>query len=63
MKAHHFFTVPQILDTLSQSDLSEQSMLCELYLHELACPMNIQFNTIPHIGDVHLMAFTSFVTK
>ena len=38
-------------------------MLCELYLHEVACPMNIQFNPISHIGDVHLRAFTSFFTN
>ena len=34
-------TVPQFLDTISQSDLSKKNMLCELYLYEVACPMNI----------------------
>ena len=57
---HQLVTIPQFLDTLSQSDFSKQNLLCEFYLHEVACPMNIQFNPIPHIGDVHLRGIHFF---
>ena len=62
-RPHQLVTILQFLDTLSQSDFSEQNLLCELYLHEVAYPMYIQFNPIPHIGDVHLREFTYFFTN
>ena len=62
-RPHQLLIVPLFLDTLSQSDFFEQNLLCELYTHEVACPMNIVFDIIPHIGDVHLRAFTSFVSN
>ena len=46
VRSHQLFTVAQFLDTLSQSDFFEQNMLCELYLHEVDHPMNIQFKGI-----------------
>ena len=55
--------VPQFLDTLAQSDFSKKNFVCELYLHELACFMNVSFNPIPYKGDVNLMEFTYFVTN
>ena len=32
-RPHQLVTVPQFLDTLSQSDFFEKNLLCELYLY------------------------------
>ena len=56
-------TTPQFLETFTESDFSEQNSLCELYLHEMDFMMESQYNPIPHLGDIHLREFTSFVTN
>ena len=46
-------TPSQFLKTFTQSELSEQNLLCELHLHDRACMMDTQANPVPHIGDIH----------
>ena len=45
------------------SDFIEQNLLCELYLHELACPLDLHSNRAPFLGNVQLRAFSSFVNS
>ena len=56
-------TTPHFLENFTRSDFAEHNFLCELYLHEMACLMDPQSNPVPHIGDIHLRSFTSFVTN
>ena len=51
----------QFLETFIKSSFTEQNLLCELYLHEIACPLNRHSNPIPYLGYVQLRAFASFV--
>ena len=51
----------QFLETFVESSFNEQNLLCELYLNEMACPMDILSNPNPYLGDVKLRAFASFV--
>ena len=44
-----------------ESDFEDQNLLCELYLHELDCPLDCHSNPIPFSGDVQLRDFASFV--
>jgi hypothetical protein len=36
-------------------------LLCELYLFDFIFPNNSRWNPNPHVGDVHLRAFSSHV--
>ena len=62
-KPLHIMTTPQFLNTFSQSSFPGHNLLCELYLHEMACFMDFHSNPVSHIGDIHLRAFSSFVTN
>ena len=62
-KPCQIMTTPQFLETFTQSDFFEQKLLCELYLHEMACIMDPLSNYVVHLGDIHLRAPTSFVTN
>ena len=42
---------------------TEQNLLCEFYLDEMAFPMDLHSNLAPYLGDVQLRAFASFVNK
>ena len=42
-KPYHIMTTPQFLDTFTQSDFLRHNLLCELYLHEMACLMDSQW--------------------
>ena len=53
----------QFLETFVERNFTEHSLLCELYLHEMACPMEILSKTAPYLGDVQLRAFSSFVNN
>ena len=37
--------------------------MCELYLHEMSFPLDRYSNPSPHLGDVQLMDFFSFVSN
>jgi len=51
------------MDTFSHSEIEEQHLLCELYLHEFACPMDRRYNITPLVGDIQIRSFTSFVNN
>ena len=53
----------QFLETFVESIFTEQNLLCELYLREMACPMDILSNHAPYLGDAQLRAFASFVNN
>ena len=46
-----------------ESSFTEQNLLCEIYLHEMACPMDSLYNHIPYLGDVQLRSFASFINN
>ena len=56
-------SLDQFLETLMKSSFTEQNLLCELYLHEMVFPLNRYSNPDPHLGDVQLRDFTSFVNN
>ena len=56
-------TSTKFLETFLESDFEERNLLCELYLHELACPLDRHSNPIPFLGDVQLRDFSSFVSN
>ena len=56
-------TSTKFLETFMESDFEEHNLLCELYLHELACPLDCHSNPIPFSSDVQVMDFASFVTN
>ena len=56
-------TSSQFLENFMESNFIEQNMLCELYLHEMACPLDHHSNPSPYLGDVQLRDFSSFVSN
>jgi hypothetical protein len=62
-RPYKMISASEFLETFSQSDFSDQHFLCELYLHEQACLLDIKFNLVPYVGDVQLRAFTYFVNN
>ena len=45
-------TLAKFLETFLASDFIEQNLICELYLHELSCPLDHYSNPTPLLGDV-----------
>ena len=45
-------TSAKFLETFFGSNFEDQNLLCELYLHEMACPLDRHSNPIPFAGDV-----------
>ena len=62
-RPYEIATSAKLLETFLESDFEEQNLLCELYLHELACPLDHHSNPIPFSGDVQLRDFSSFVSN
>ena len=56
-------TPSQFLETFTQSEFSEQNLLCELYLPDRACLMDTQAKLVPHIGNNQLRSFTYFINN
>ena len=56
-------TSAKFLETFLRSNFEDQNLLCELYLHEMACPLDRHSNPVPFLGDVQLSAFASFVSN
>ena len=42
----------QSLETFMERSFIEKKLLCELYLHEMACPMDLHSNPAPYLGYV-----------
>ena len=53
----------QFLETFMKSSFNEKNILCEIYLHEISCTFDWYSNLDPHLGDVQLRAFASFVNN
>ena len=51
------------MDTFIEGDFSDQILLCELFLHERACPKDLHSNLVLYLGYIYLREFTSFVTN
>ena len=45
-------TSAKFLETFLRSNFEDQNLLCELYLHEMACPLDRHSNLVPFSGDV-----------
>ena len=53
----------QFLETCVESSFTEQNLLRELYLKEMACPMDPHSKPVPYLGDVQLRSFSYFVNN
>ena len=53
-------TLAKFLETFMESDFEKKNLLCELYLHELACRLDLHLNPTTFLGDVQLRYFASF---
>ena len=62
-RPYEIATLTKFLETFLESDFEEKNFLCELYLHELACPLDRHSIPIPFLGDVQLRDFSSFVSN
>ena len=60
-RSYEIETSTKFLETFLGSDFEDHNLLCELYLHEMACPLDRHWNPIPFSGDVQLRSFASFV--
>ena len=56
-------TSAKFLENFLRSSFEDQNLLCELYLHEMACPLDYHSNNVPFSGHVQLRAFASFVSN
>ena len=56
-------TSVHFLETFMESNFIEKNLVCELYLHEMACPLDHHSNPAPYLGDVQLRAFSTFVSN
>ena len=62
-RPYEIATSSKFMETFLVSEFIEQNLLCELYLHELACPLEHHLNPTPFLGDVQLRDFASFVSN
>ena len=53
----------QFLETFMKSSFTEKNLLCEFYLKEMVFPLDRYSNPVPHLGDVQLRDFYSFVSN
>ena len=60
-RSYDIATSTKFLETFLRSNFEDQNLLCELYLHEMACPLDHHSNPVPFLGDVQLSSFSSFV--
>ena len=56
-------TSENFLETFFGSNFEEKNLLCELYLHEMAFPLDRHSNPVPFAGDVQIRSFASFVSN
>ena len=51
----------ELLESVQESDLHRQHLMCELYMHGFILEMEQKFNVGPFLGDIQLRAFVSFM--
>jgi len=56
-------TPQQFIETFTEASVSEQNLLCELYLHNEAMLEDRTFNLIPIAGDILIRALVSFMAN
>ena len=57
----HIETEDQFSVAFSRSNDEEQDFLCELYMHNLIMVDYEEWDPNPHVGELHLRAFMSFI--
>lgn len=62
-RPHEVTTQQQFIETFAAASVSEQNLLCELYLHNEAMPEDRKFNLIPVAGDIQIRALVSFMAN
>ena len=62
-RSYEIKTSAKFLETFLRSNFEDQNLLCELYLHEMACPLDRHSNPVPFSGDVQLRSFASFMSN
>ena len=53
----------QFLETFVERIFTEHNMLCQHYLHDMACTMDPCSNLVRYLGDVQFRTFASFVNN
>ena len=56
-------TLANFLETSFRSSFEDQNLLCELYFHEMAYPLDRHSNPVPFSRDVQLREFAYFVSN
>ena len=62
-RSYEIETSAKFLETFLRSSFEDQNLLCEIYLHEMACPLDRHSNPAPFSGNVQLRDFSSFVSN
>lgn len=62
-RTHEVSTSHQFIETFAAASISEQNLLCELYLHNEAMPEDRKFNLIPVASDIQIRALVSFMAN
>ena len=62
-RSYEIETSVKFLETFLGINFEDQNLLCELYLNEMACPLDHHLNPVPFSGDVQLRDFASFVSN
>lgn len=50
----------QFLRILRSHNVPTQHLMCEFYFHGYLLRLDIDFNPVPYVGDIHLRALTSY---
>jgi hypothetical protein len=58
---YQFKNYMEFLDSVRESDLHKQHLMCELCMHGFILEMEHKFNIGPFLRDIQLMAFVSFM--
>ena len=56
-------TALSFLESFFKSNIPNQHLLCEHYLHEILCFGDKKFNISPYVGNIQLREFTSFLNN
>ena len=51
-RSYEIETSMKFLETFLGSNFEDQNLLCELHLHEMACPLGHHSSVVPFSGDV-----------
>ena len=60
-RSPHILKPEQFLEACVNSSEEGQNIMCEIYQHEFLLSYDINWDPNPFMGDIQLMAFTSFL--